>query len=115
MTIEQVKEEAKKRFDKDLTDEQAQALLEAHPAGELQDEELADVAGGGCGNSGGSGDEAKIYIWKNSEQMGPCPRCGCNEHFLPSMPTANNPLYLCNGCKLRYLRVEKRWANEYGR
>lgn len=50
MTIEQVKEEAKKRFDKDLTDEQAQAFLEAHPAGELQDEELADVAGGGCGS-----------------------------------------------------------------
>lgn len=48
MTIEQVKEEAKKRFDKELTDEQAQAWLEAHPAGELQDEELADVAGG-CG------------------------------------------------------------------
>ena len=48
MTIEQVKAEAKKRFDKDLTDEQAQAWLEAHPPGELQDEELADVAGG-CG------------------------------------------------------------------
>ena len=45
MNIEQVKAEAKKRFDKDLTDEQAQAFLEAHPSGELQDEELADVSG----------------------------------------------------------------------
>ena len=51
MTIEQVKEEAKKRFDKELTDEQARAWLDAHPAGGLQDNELADVAGGGCGKS----------------------------------------------------------------
>ena len=46
MTIEQVKAEAKKRFDKDLTDEQAQAWLAAHPAGELSDEQLDKVAGG---------------------------------------------------------------------
>ena len=46
MTIEQVKEEAKKRFDKELTDEQAQAFLEAHPAGELSEEELNQVTGG---------------------------------------------------------------------
>ena len=45
MTIEQVKEEAKKRFDKDLTDEQAKALLEKY-GGELTDEQLDDVAGG---------------------------------------------------------------------
>ena len=46
MNIEQVKAEAKKQFDKDLTDEQAQALLEAHPAGELSEEELNQVSGG---------------------------------------------------------------------
>ena len=44
MTMEQVKEEAKKRFDKDLTDEQAQDLLEK--GGELTDEALDGVAGG---------------------------------------------------------------------
>ena len=46
MNINQVKEEAKKRFDKDLTDEQAQAWLEAHPAGELSEEDLNQVTGG---------------------------------------------------------------------
>ena len=45
MTIEQVKEEAKKRFDWDLMDEQAQALLEKY-GGELTDEQLDGVAGG---------------------------------------------------------------------
>ena len=59
MTIEQVKEEAKKRFNKDITDEQAKAWLEAHPTGELQDEELENVAGGGCG------------------KHAPCERCRC--------------------------------------
>ena len=44
MTIEQVKAEAKKRFDKDLTDEEAQALLEK--GCELTDEVLDGVAGG---------------------------------------------------------------------
>lgn len=45
MTIEQVKAEAKKRFDRDLTDEQAQALLDQY-GGELTDEQLDGVAGG---------------------------------------------------------------------
>ena len=44
MTIEQVKAEAKKKFGKDLTDEQAQALLEK--GSELTDEVLEAVAGG---------------------------------------------------------------------
>lgn len=45
MTIEQVKEEARKRFGRDLTDERAQALLEKY-GGELTDEQLDGVAGG---------------------------------------------------------------------
>lgn len=44
MNIEQVKAEAKKQFDKELTDEQAQALLEK--GGELTDEVLEAVTGG---------------------------------------------------------------------
>lgn len=44
MNIEQVKAEAKKQFDKELTDEQAQTLLEK--GGELTDEVLDAVAGG---------------------------------------------------------------------
>ncbi|MFQ8637892.1 MAG: hypothetical protein ACLR94_06775 [Acutalibacteraceae bacterium] len=47
MNIEQVKEEAKKRFGKDITDEQAQAWLDAHPTGKLRDKELENVASGG--------------------------------------------------------------------
>ena len=47
MNIEQVKEEAKKRFGKDITDEQAKAWLDTHPTGELRGEELENVAGGG--------------------------------------------------------------------
>ena len=112
MTIEQVKAEAKKRFDKDLTDEQAQAWLDAHPAGELQDEELADVAGGGCGS--GDSDRPRLKAMKNHPQMGPCPRCGCNEHLRPPVPL-ENPRYHCAGCKLQYICNERRWANEYGR
>lgn len=46
MTIEQVKAEAKEHFDQDLTDEQAGALPEAHPAEELSEEELSQVSGG---------------------------------------------------------------------
>lgn len=45
MTIEQVKAEAKKRFNKDLTDQEAQAALEKY-GGQLSDEELEAVAGG---------------------------------------------------------------------
>ena len=45
MTIEQVKAEIKTRFNEDITDEQAQALLEKY-GGELTDEQLDGVAGG---------------------------------------------------------------------
>ena len=111
MTVEQVKEEAKKRFDKDLTDEQAQAWLEAHPPGELQDEELENVAGGGCG-----GDDSDRCV-RNLPQMGSCPRCGCNEHYyyLPSPKFHQSSHRLCAGCKLAYLDDERRWAGGYGK
>lgn len=82
-TIEQIKEEAKKRFQKDLTDEQAQAWLEAHPAGELQDEELENVAGCGCG-------------WGKLEA---CERCGCSEYDWRGNP---NVAPYCKNCGLLY-------------
>lgn len=82
MNIEQVKEEAKKRFQKDLTDEEAQAWLDARPAGELQDEELADVSGGGCGKSKA------------------CEHCGCSEYDWKGGPMAVNPY--CKNCSLLY-------------
>ena len=46
MTIEQIKAEAKARSGHDITDEQAQALLERYPGGTLPDEVLAGVAAG---------------------------------------------------------------------
>lgn len=46
MTIEQVKEEAKKKFGKDLTDEQAQAILKGSGLGELSAQVLEEVTGG---------------------------------------------------------------------
>lgn len=46
MAVEQIKEEAKKRFDQDLTDEQAEAILKSDGAEELSDQALEEVAGG---------------------------------------------------------------------
>ncbi len=46
MTIEFVKQEAKSRYGKELTDEQAQDFLDRYGDGKLSDEELENVAGG---------------------------------------------------------------------
>ncbi|MFQ8637878.1 MAG: hypothetical protein ACLR94_06700 [Acutalibacteraceae bacterium] len=65
MTIQQVKEEAKKRFGRELTDEQAQTWLNEHATGELQDNELDDAAGGGC-----------FPTAEELERESKCPHCG---------------------------------------
>lgn len=46
MTIKEVIEQAKKRYNMDITEEQAQKWLDAHPDGQLTDEELDNVSGG---------------------------------------------------------------------
>lgn len=46
MAVEQIKEEAKKRFDQDLTDEQAEAILKSDGAEELSGQALEEVTGG---------------------------------------------------------------------
>ena len=46
LSLEQVKTEAKKRFNKDITDEQAQAILENHCSEELSAQALEEVTGG---------------------------------------------------------------------
>lgn len=46
MTIKEVIEQAKKLYNKDITEEQAQKWLDAHPDGQLADEELDNVSGG---------------------------------------------------------------------
>lgn len=93
MTIEQVKEEAKKRLDHEITDEQAQAWLNAHPAGELSDEELENVAGGSC------------FIPTDDETMmskvGKCWKCGgkkCKEFTTASSGPYLFRFYKCKKC-----------------
>ena len=51
MTIEQVKEQVKKLHNKDITDQQAQAILDKHPGGELSESELGAVSGGAAGGT----------------------------------------------------------------
>ena len=63
LSLEQVKAEAKKRFNKDITDEQAKAWLDAHGSKELSEEELDSVAGG-CG----------LFDHKHTRDV--CPKCG---------------------------------------
>ena len=46
MTTKEVIEQAKKLYNKDITEEQAQKWLETHPDGQLTDEELDNVSGG---------------------------------------------------------------------
>lgn len=97
MTIEQVKEEAKKRFGRELTDEQAQEWLDGHGAAELSAEELDSVAGGGCMNEEtmriscpdhNCGCTWVIYSYSKSDlQM--CPRCGRTFH-IPMVDEAEN-------------------------
>lgn len=43
---QKIQGEAKKRFDREITDQEAQAWLDAHPTGELSDEELKNATGG---------------------------------------------------------------------
>lgn len=46
MAVEQIKEEAKKRFDQDLTDEQAEAILKSDGSEKLSGQALEEVTGG---------------------------------------------------------------------
>lgn len=92
MTIEQVKEEAKKRFDKDLTGEQAQAWLEAHSAGELREEDLENITGG-------------INLWDAAPglPLERCPWCGCTEFFRNVMASDTKiRVDICKSCS--YIR-----------
>lgn len=50
MTLEQVKAEYKKRFNKEITDSEAQKWLESQNIDELADDALENVSGGVLGN-----------------------------------------------------------------
>lgn len=95
MTIEQVKQEAKKRFQKDLTDQQAQAYLDAHPSGELREEDLESI-------TGGIALEAAAASFDGGLPLECCPRCGSTTIIKDSFPTADKLVrkkaYRCGSC-----------------
>jgi predicted ribosomally synthesized peptide with nif11-like leader len=85
----------------EITAEQAKAFL-TPPIGEISDEELANVAGGGCG--GNTSDD----FWK-------CPKCGSRDivssdgstmigiiKYGPDLIRTNT---LCNACQNRWMRL----------
>lgn len=93
MTIEQVKAEVKKRFGRDITDQEAKAWLESSSARELQEDELQNAAGGGCNK-------------KHENVNGPC-HCGCTTHYVWHLTTSPDPydpgeiVYECTNCHAR--------------
>lgn len=64
----------------EMTDEQAAAYYEQlHPtSGEIADDELENVAGGGCGDSLRNGDRVHLFYG--------CPKCGCHFAYLVCNP-----------------------------
>jgi predicted ribosomally synthesized peptide with nif11-like leader len=82
----------------EITTEQAKAFL-TPPIGEISDEELANVAGGGCGYS--------------PDDFSKCPKCGSRDIVFSegsinikvhhnSYPLSTNTL--CNACQNRWTR-----------
>ena len=65
-----------------LTAEQAQTYFDKlHSKGELSDDELGNVAGGGCGDNGDNGDGCLIGVDESAKGMarpgaGFCSKCG---------------------------------------
>ena len=75
----------------EMTGEEANAYYaQLHPtSGEMADDELENVAGGGCGNSLRNGD--RVHLFNG------CPKCGC--HFAVLVC---NPYFVgvqCEQCK----------------
>ena len=99
MTIEQVKAEAKKRFDKDLTDQQAQAYLDAHPAGELREEDLENITGGIALGAAAASFDGGLSLER-------CPQCGSTTILKDSVPNADGvgrtTVYKCCICGYVY-------------
>lgn len=73
-----------------LTAEEARALFARlhSPAGELADEELDAVSGGGCGGGGGNSGGPTGFMVKGY-QFTPCPQCGYNYWNLRSSPNVS--------------------------
>ena len=79
----------------EMTGEQAAAYYaKLHPvSGEMADDELENVAGGGCGNSLRNGD--RVHLFNG------CPKCGC--HFAVLVC---NPYFVgaqCEQCKESFM------------
>lgn len=73
----------------ELTEEQAAAYFEQpSKSGEISDDELDNVSGGGCGSSSGSDLRQEGYQ---------CPKCGSSEVALCGIP-GKIPMFSCNVC-----------------
>lgn len=99
MTIEQVKAEAKKRFGKDLTDEQAQAYLDANLSGELREEDLEKITGGIALGAATASFDGGLSLER-------CPQCGSTTILKDSIPNADGlgrtTIYKCGSCGYVY-------------
>lgn len=95
LSLEQVKAEAKKRFSKDLTDEQAQAYLDANLSGELREEDLEKI-------TGGIALEAATASFDGGLSLEHCPQCGSTTILKDSVPNADGlgrtKIYKCDIC-----------------
>lgn len=95
LSLEQVKAEAKKRFNKDLTDEQAQAYLDANPSGELREDDLEKISGGIALGAATASFDGGLSLER-------CPQCGSTTIFKDSIPNADGlgraTVYKCGSC-----------------
>lgn len=95
LSLEQVKAEAKKRFNKDLTDEQAQAYLDANPSGELREDDLEKISGGIALGAATASFDGGLSLER-------CPQCGSTTIFKDSVPNADGlgraTVYKCDSC-----------------
>ena len=73
----------------ELTEESAKAYYEQfHKTGELDDNELDNVAGGGCRDM----QEATFRFYTKT-----CPQCGCADLY--ERGTVERPYYICSKCQ----------------
>ena len=84
---------------KELTKEEAEAYFaQLHKSGELSDEELDNVAGGGCHNKDG---RLVVTVWYNCSDF-TCKKCGrknTGDHFHIIDGYRTNYMQQCQFCK----------------
>lgn len=93
-----------KENDIELTRETAEEYFESlNQSGEMSDEEMDNVAGGGCGSSSGSDLRQEGYK---------CPQCGSDNIELCAISGGKLPILTCSACgytdsECRFIKAEK--------